>query len=493
MNETSSPLGTTPPPRSRKIVWWIVFVLVAVNFAILLRVFWPAEPSFRGIPISRWIERSNPTLRHEPVNVFGTNAVPYLLEALERKKSRLNGTAWKFWLKLPASTQKKLVWFKPLDVEACRSAAVNWLLELGPDARAAVPRLIELALHSSNPAIASRAVSLLGVVGANSPGAFAALDQLLKQRDPKTQEAIALSISCFGSKAAEAVPELLQIAQTNANPKAFYAVTALGAIGPAAAPAVPWLATMLNDDDFQDYALGALENIGPAAAPALPQLLPLLEGKHPGLKVRALQVILRLGPAARAAAPQLEKVVRDSEGVPRILAAVALDKIQNQPAAAVVSAELHRTIPTPGKETEMLQPEVFWTIQLPNPVSALPGSFGLGARETASWFLAELGPPAAGALPDLRFELQKGTHWGKVIAARAIWRITNDPAPALPVLREDLFSDEDYEFQMAALVLKEIGDGAKPARPWLEDFVRQTKRPWSRIRQVREILSALGG
>ncbi|WP_329109626.1 HEAT repeat domain-containing protein [Micromonospora sp. NBC_01699] len=78
----------------------------------------------------------------------------------------------------------------------------------------------------------------------------------------------------------------------------------------------------------------------------------------------------------------------------------------------------------------------------------------------ATRVLGDLGPDAVDALPDLHPMLAHDDPFVRVNAARAVWRIGADPAPALPVLREILVDGGRADRGHAVDLLPELGPAA---------------------------------
>jgi len=104
------------------------------------------------------------------------------------------------------------------------------------------------------------------------------------------------------------------------------AVVGLGKMGPAAAVAVPDLATLLKDEDVRvrTAATLTLGVIGPGAAPAIPALIRVLRGQHLILSRLAAQSLSRMG---RAAVPALTEALATADKYARREAAWALGEV----------------------------------------------------------------------------------------------------------------------------------------------------------------------
>jgi hypothetical protein len=111
----------------------------------------------------------------------------------------------------------------------------------------------------------------------------------------------------------------------------FFAIKALGGIGPAAAPA---LAAALKDDDarVRRRAAEALVSMGPAAAPTL---VAALKDGDAGVRWWAAEALQRIGPGAEAAVPALAAALEDGDALVRRWAADTLGRIGPGAEAAV--------------------------------------------------------------------------------------------------------------------------------------------------------------
>ena len=100
--------------------------------------------------------------------------------------------------------------------------------------------------------------------------------ELLEHSDPVIRAEAAYSLGHYGAKAAPAFNELLNVYRADADLAGAEAARALGAIGPAAAAAVPVLGERLGmgsgSSRFLQASTSALGALGPLAAGALPVL-----------------------------------------------------------------------------------------------------------------------------------------------------------------------------------------------------------------------------
>jgi HEAT repeat protein len=127
------------------------------------------------------------------------------------------------------------------------------------------------------------------------------------------------------------------------------AASALGLIGPPAAPAVKPLSQAVQSLSLEvrDHAVDALGRIGPGAAPAVPIIVAELDlppdhiNYVPLVPFRrvAARSLGRMGPAAQAAVPVLGRALKNEDPVYRVEAALALWRILGRPGAIDFLAE----------------------------------------------------------------------------------------------------------------------------------------------------------
>lgn len=244
---------------------------------------------------------------------------------------------------------------------AVRILAAQWLAKLGPDARGALPALVELSLHdphqdtSAAAATAIRTLDLhaarevvagylpalwdadaevrrkacvvLGSLGPVAKPAVASLITMLDDTDDVVRERAVGALGTIGIPQAEIVAALTKAMRDPASLVRYRAVAQFAFHIPVTATSLPTLMELRNDPDKSVASLAevALEHAGQTARQDVSALLALLE--RPGEKDYALQQLAQLGPEAADAAPVLIAVLRDSLALNRYLAAEALRAI----------------------------------------------------------------------------------------------------------------------------------------------------------------------
>jgi HEAT repeat protein len=192
---------------------------------------------------------------------LGSAAVPALMETLEVKDGRV------------------------------QAYAATALMRIGPDAKPAVPALIEVVKKYKDPAHLARlnAIAALGKIGPGAKEAVPTLAEVAKDKPPMSAARLA-------------------------------AVTALGQIGPEAKAAVPTLIDLLGEEESKAgplrlEAARALGQIGGAAGEeATSALVALVENKKLGpARIVAINALGQIGAPAKNAVAALKKAGEDAE------------------------------------------------------------------------------------------------------------------------------------------------------------------------------------
>jgi HEAT repeat protein len=295
-----------------------------------------------------------------------------------------------------------------------RDWAFRTLLGLGPHAAPAVPELKEglasrdplvpilaavalarlgekgelylpaLARALADPSFSFEAAEAAASLGPAARPLLPALAGALRERDVDACEWVLVALEGFGAESVLALIEAFRARSDLRRPIA----PVLGAIGPPARPAVPYLVEALDDDD-PDVRVGAAEalgKIGSIDGAGIAALIRCLDAEGAVLGPAAAAALGSMGGEARAAVPALAGKLRDVECQWRIAAADALGMIG--PAAAPAVPSLIETFEDAG---------------FPK----------LCARCAAA--LGRIGPGAAAAIPSLEAASVEDR------SARAIW------------------------------------------------------------------------
>jgi HEAT repeat protein len=197
---------------------------------------------------------------------------------------------------------------------------------LGPAARDAVPALVR-CLEDANEQVRWFASNALRKVGA---AAAPALVEALK--DPRVAPAACMALSTMGAGAAPAVPAVVELLQDEGSPVFLDALRALH-MGPAARAAAPAVLRVLRSKDasHRAEAVRVLGAICARGQPVWEALRAALADRSAGVRGAAVEALVRLGGAAEAV-PELTRLRKDKVGYVRRAAASALEALARRPA-----------------------------------------------------------------------------------------------------------------------------------------------------------------
>jgi len=243
----------------------------------------------------------------------------------------------------------------------------------------------------------------------------------------------------------------------------WYAIYALGQLGPQAGPAVEPLAKILKDQYENEYVRGgaswALGHIGAAAESTIPLLIETLKSKHVSVRRNSSRALGNLGAAAKPAAGALVHALVDEDPIVRVNAAESLWKIDRHPKALPALAEMirHGKAPLPYEATVALGrmgPEA--DAAIPTLIMALdhPSS---DVRRAGAQALGRMGPAA---LPALRNTL---AHRNAEVCRSTVEALGWIGPPALPMLIEALGHADPAVRRSAARSLGRLGPSARDA------------------------------
>ena len=275
-----------------------------------------------------------PTDRHEPADLRLQAAVA--LSRIDPDSARV----------VPALVEA-------IDEDPAR--AIRALINLGPRAAAAVPRLVALlGVDDKNVVDPPSRLALLALPQIDPEGleCLPAVIHAFESHMNESRAHAAHALAQFGPAARASVPSLMRgflvECETYAD-DAGDAIhdsigVALRAIGSNPHFVVPTMISVLKNEQMSDRhrnALVALSGYGPAAKPALPQLIRSLDGPWQTL---AAEVLGRIGPDARDALPALRaSLAKKRSGARRsdlLIAILGIDPSSaNEIEAALVSID----------------------------------------------------------------------------------------------------------------------------------------------------------
>jgi HEAT repeat protein len=351
-----------------------------------------------------------------------------------------------------------------------RRGAAFALGKVGGDAGPGTGQVIDALTHSvadKDPGVRDCAASGLGDVltalGEQGPAYWAkvgsALQTALKDGEPRVRRSAAYALGAFGPAAAPARDDLIA---ATADPSAIVrqnAAYALGKLGEkSGAEGVAELRKLLKDDEplVRRDALHALGDVGnPTGHPAVSAML-TAAGSESNAVVRkaAVEALSRLvGPEDHADAAALYPLLQDKDPETRYNAAFVLGKIGGAEAVEALPVLREALKDQDPHFQELAAASIGGLGKDAAPAvedlgAALTGAKESVIRENAAVSLAHIGPSAAKALPQILQALQEtdDARYGKVRvrAAEALQSIHMPGVePAIPAVLKIIKSDPD--------------------------------------------------
>lgn len=191
-----------------------------------------------------------------------------------------------------------------------------------------------------------------------------------------------------------------------------------------------------SEDYSRDGLVYALSEFGSAAAASVPELVSLL----PDFDV--IRALGRISPQAGPAVPSLLPLLADPDPRTAVAAGLALWRIQRDAPAVLPVLAAH-----------------------------LDGDRGWAALDA----IAEIGGEAAALVPRLLDALERPDWTSKLAAATAVWRVTGQAGPVLPVFLAAWTEWPDDRAKIARLAT-EIGPPAEALAPLLRVELASPRR-----------------
>ena len=348
-----------------------------------------------------------------------------------------------------------------------RAGAVDALRSLGPKAKPAVPKLLELLGDEELETAAARAFTgardvvpdALAHVGAEAvPGLVGVLKDA-KQK-PRVRLGAVKALGKMGRKARAALPALEAGMEDRLALIAIESACAYALAGGDPAKALPVVREGLaHDSPYVLWASArAAERLGPKARKAAPDLRALLKHKEREVRIVAARALSRMGPAARPAVPAMAELLRDKDLRQRYHVAQAL---------VDMGPDAREALPVLIERLKDLEP------MAPNPTLLALGN---------------LGPDAAPALPALRKLLESGDSVFVGDVLNAIGQIGPGAKEAVPQVAKRLEAESQFDRAAAARALGLIGPEARAAVTALKKRLgdeRKNVRVWAAFALAR--------
>ncbi|MGI5862908.1 MAG: HEAT repeat domain-containing protein [Myxococcales bacterium] len=254
--------------------------------------------------------------------------------------SRVSRLSWEAVDTLAAIGEKALPVLESLALRSDLNTAERAVLATGalpPKVlESAVPWLVKVVNHRRGDAGlydgANVRESAAKVLGRVAHAAAAPLVELVQRDEGKVCIEVALALGAIGEAGAPAVPWLVKLLQRTEEHDSWKLLRVFGQIGPRAREAVPLLVEHLDarwPDVHRQMAAEALGRIGHEAAEAVPVLAAILTGQQAGPSVagEAATALGRMGQGAREAVPALEACLAHADPYVRSRAKAALEQM----------------------------------------------------------------------------------------------------------------------------------------------------------------------
>lgn len=267
---------------------------------------------------------------------FGTAAKP-ALDAVAIKAQQDNAFRWPAIYVLEAigkpSVQAMPLLLESLDaadfqvqVITCRALAA-----IGPEAKAAQPKLLGLA-KKGNPSVRGRAAIALGALGIGEKDSSSVLQTLTELLDDPSQVVRERAMIGIGYLKQEGAPLLDRVRKAMTDPKfaaRSQACVAYWRISGDSQLAIEQLVLLMDQIDHDLTAISALGELGEAGVDAIPALLKKMESEDLSYALEGCRSLGRMGPAAKSALASIEKLCDSDDAELRIVARAARDEIEH--------------------------------------------------------------------------------------------------------------------------------------------------------------------
>ena len=356
--------------------------------------------------------------------------------------------------------------------------AVTAIARIGPQALPAVPALLEDLAESGRRGVNAKWYRSAFALGSIGPVALPKLRPALKNPDSRIRAGAAKALGWFGEKAAPAIPGLVKLLNDENENVRLYAAETLGKIGP---PAIPALRKCLQGTNRQLHisALSAVQGMGAKARPLAEILIPIASAASaPELQIQALRALRHIQPEPEPYASVLwplafhtsaEIRLEAAEGIlalPLELSIPRLVKMLNHTdaSAQLWAADILGRI---GPAAVAAAPELIQRIEQNNPPET---------AETFKTALASMGSAVAAPL----FQ-----HIGKIGSGRVHpdhWAVHSLSRAGIPVLAKlaEALRHENAAVRLAALYsIQKLGAAGRTALPKIE---RLLSDPNDRVR-----------
>jgi HEAT repeat protein len=212
-------------------------------------------------------------------------------------------------------------------------SSLRALSSIGPEAGSA-SQSIAAKLKHSDPKVRAYAAHALGKIGKASAAHSKALVALTTDSDAKVRKEAVKALNSIGLSTKELLPVFIKVLEDSDPSVSIQAINAVTEIGK---PAVSELVKSLSSKKAQYWAVLILSSIGPDAAEAVPGLTKLLDSDEPEMVLQVALALAKIGPSAKSASGKLIELAKDKEISHQYAAVYALGQIGAKEAEELIS------------------------------------------------------------------------------------------------------------------------------------------------------------
>jgi len=471
-----------------------------IRAAAAVAIGWMREPSDVAKRLSKLLEAGQPDRVTanglEALNRVGLPSeqlLPLLLPALEHDNERVRHEAMNGLLSLRPDSRAAVV---PLVVQlgsddpVRRRRAIDLLGRIGTDAAAAVPKLIGHLSQASGEEQAGCRQAIVEIGPAAVPGilASAKLQPVTKLNDDTWQA------RCLSEIGLQAIPVLIGAVKTgSADGSVYLAMLGIRNIRVKSVSVRQAIQPFLEHEQaaFRGLALAALVATADKPVSLVPQLQSAMNDGNPLVRQAAMDALATLGPSARAATAALTERLEDKDAGIRLSAVRAIGKLGSDD--PVLAKRLAGMIDGAGMDLRLAVVESLGGFgKLPG--SAVAGLVGVlkvehTATQSAAFdALAKLGKEAKPALPALSQAVLHDNAAVRASALNALARVETDDDKLLAALKQALDDPSAGVRHTGIRELGELGSDARSAGPELFaclDTSEDRQAALDALRQVR--------
>ncbi len=357
------------------------------------------------------------------------------------------------------------------------------LSNIGPGAKVAAPAL-KSALFDSGQGLRVDVAEALLSINREPADIVPVLTKSLHSSATADRDKVVALLKTLGPWAAPALPELIEALKVENGPDRSGVVEALGEIGPKAAQAIPELSKALQHDEEGYVRANAATALGKIGDPqVIPLLIAALKDDDSYVRFSAIEALEPFGHKAKAAAPALIGLINNDQeiGVFAAAAVGAVDAEGSSVSALIKALE--------NENPDMRRFAAFGIGHLGAKAVAAKEALrrGLrdedrGARIAAAEALWSVSGKADEAVPVLRSILQASGGWlSQSRALDALAEIGPPAKAAVPELMEYLKSNDADVVTSSAAALGKIGPGSKSAIPALTARLKSSDNQYTRV------------